>query len=387
VRLQWRGGDNSAAAVSARVDPRWKAGARHGMDAPMYALARPLLFRLDPERAHELVFSAVSALGPASRLAMRLALPMPDPRLAVDVAGLRWPTPIGLAAGLDKDGRLARFWPEMGFGAIELGTVTALAQPGNPPPRLFRLPEAGALINRMGFNNAGSAALAARLLSLKQAGWAPGVPVGVNLGKSKLTELDAAVDDYALSAERLAALSDYLVVNVSSPNTPGLRSLQDADKLAAIVAAVVSRAAGRPVFVKLAPDLELPALDDAVAVSVEHGAAGFIATNTTIDHHGLADVGAGGLSGRPLFPRAVEVVRHVATRTTLPIIGVGGVRTVEDVLAMLAAGASAVQLYTALIYEGPTLVSRLLGALSQALDASGAPELASLAAWPTSAPS
>jgi dihydroorotate dehydrogenase len=345
----------------------------------MYALARPLLFRLDPERAHEFVFATVGRLGPVARLGMRLALPMPDHRLAVTVAGLRWPTPIGLAAGLDKDGRLARFWPEMGFGAIELGTVTAHAQPGNPQPRLFRIPDAGALINRMGFNNAGSAALAARLRSLRDAGWQPEIPVGVNLGKSKITELDAAVDDYATSTERLASLADYLVVNVSSPNTPGLRTLQDADRLAAIVEAVVARADSRPVFVKLAPDLETGALDDAIAVSAERGASGFIATNTTIDHHGLAEVGAGGLSGRPLFPRALEVVRHVASRTALPVIGVGGVRTVDDVLAMLGAGAAAVQVYTALIYEGPTLVSRLLGGLSAALDAAAAPDLATLA--------
>ncbi|MEZ4266906.1 MAG: nitronate monooxygenase, partial [Myxococcota bacterium] len=225
-------------------------------------------------------------------------------------------------------------------------------------------------------------ALAARLRALRDAGWQPEIPVGVNLGKSKITELDAAVDDYATSTERLAAVADYLVVNVSSPNTPGLRTLQDADRLAAIVEAVVARAESRPVFVKLAPDLEDSALDDAIAVSVERGAAGFIATNTTIDHHGLADVGAGGLSGQPLFPRALDVVRHVCRRTELPVIGVGGIRSAADVLAMLAAGASAVQIYTALIYEGPTLVPRLLGALSAAMDAAGVADLAALAKAP-----
>ncbi|MCB9730454.1 MAG: quinone-dependent dihydroorotate dehydrogenase [Deltaproteobacteria bacterium] len=346
----------------------------------MYALARPLLFRLDAEKAHELVFASVAGLGPVARLGMRLTLPMPDPRLAVTVAGLRWPTPVGLAAGLDKDGRLVRFWPELGFGAVELGTVTALAQPGNPRPRLFRVPDAGALINRMGFNNAGSQALATRLRALRDAGAWPEVPIGVNLGKSKVTELDDAVQDYATSAQRLAELADYLVVNVSSPNTPGLRTLQDADRLAAIVRAVVGAASGRPVFVKLAPDLGEPALDDAVAVSAAEGAAGFIATNTTIDHQGLAEVGAGGLSGRPLFSRALEVVRHVAARTDLPVIGVGGVHGADQVLEMLAAGAAAVQIYTALIYEGPTLVGRILGELSRALDESGAPDLPTLVA-------
>ncbi len=348
----------------------------------MYRLLRPLLFRLPAERAHEAVFGAIGAGGPLARAWFGAVAGPPDPRLVTTVAGLRLAGPIGLAAGLDKDGRLARFWPSLGFGFVELGTVTAHPQPGNPPPRLFRFPEAGALVNRMGFNNAGSQALAERLTALRASGHAPAVPLGVNLGKSKVTPLEQAVDDYATSTDRVAAVADYLVINVSSPNTPGLRQLQDAAFLADIVAAVRARAQGRPVFVKLAPDLTDTALAEAVRVAEDAGAAGFIATNTTIDRSGLPpgapDVGPGGLSGRPLRARALEVVRAVARQTALPVIAVGGIGDVDAVTDALAAGAAAVQLYTALIFEGPGLVHRLNRALVSRLDADGLPDLDAL---------
>jgi dihydroorotate dehydrogenase len=346
----------------------------------MYRLARPLLFRLDPERAHDLTFTTLQALGPVARLVAASRCGPPDRRLATQVAGLALAGPVGLAAGLDKDGRLATFWPALGFGFVELGTVTAHPQPGNPRPRLFRLPEASALVNRMGFNNEGSAALARRLQLLRATGRAPRVPLGVNIGKSKITPLEEAVGDYAASAARVAEHADYLVINVSSPNTPGLRTLQDPGFLRDIVAAVVAEAGERPVFVKLSPDLEPEALDDAVRVAEEAGARGLIATNTTIGREGVRDPGPGGLSGRPLRARALAVVRHVAQRTALPVIGVGGLFTADDVTDAIAAGADAVQVYTALIYEGPGLVCRLNRALVARMERDGLRDFAELKA-------
>ena len=330
----------------------------------MYSLIRPLLFRLDAETAHRLVFFTMKAGGATARWLIRSTSYQPSPRLGCSIAGLDLLSPVGLAAGMDKNGDLARLWPEMGFGWIELGTVTAHAQSGNPKPRMFRFPDAGAIINRMGFNNRGSAALVSHLKDLPRSA----VPCGINLGKSKITPLDEAVSDYALSTERVVDLADYLVINVSSPNTPGLRSLQDADSLRDITDAVVARANGKPVFVKLAPDLGDEALLDAVHVAQTHGAQGIIATNTTIQRHGLPDVGPGGLSGRPLHQRSVEVVRLVSKNTDLPVIGVGGIQSGEDVLRMLAAGAEAVQLYSALVFEGPRLISRLNRFLDTTLD-------------------
>jgi dihydroorotate dehydrogenase len=309
---------------------------------------------MNPERAHQVVFGTLRLLGPVARTIAGWAYGPPDARLATHVAGLKMAGPIGLAAGLDKNGELARFWPQVGFGAVELGTVTAHAQPGNPKPRLFRFPERQALINRMGFNNHGSEVLAKHLEGLSLP-----VPCGINLGKSKITPLESAVDDYAASARRVQGIADYLVINVSSPNTPGLRSLQDAAFLRDIVAAVTAEAGGKPVLVKLAPDLEDEALREAVTVAEETGSAGIIATNTTIARHGIPDVGPGGLSGGPLHPRAVTVVERVAEYTELPIIGVGGIRTLDHVLRMLAAGADSVQIYSALVFHGPGLVHRL----------------------------
>ncbi len=337
-----------------------------------YGIVRPLLFSFEPERAHRLTFGTLKRLGALGRWAVKAP---PPAGLDVTLAGLRFPSPVGLAAGLDKDGELIPLWPAIGFGFAELGTATAHAQPGNPMPRLFRFPEHGALVNRMGFNSLGAAALARRLeASLPQP-----IPIGVNLGKSKVTPLEAASADYAESTRLLALHADYIVVNVSSPNTPGLRTLQDGDLLGEIVRAVVTVALGKPVFVKLSPDLEQPAVADAVEKAEAAGAAGFIATNTTLARRGVRDVGAGGLSGAPLHDRALEVVGWLRGFTARPIIGVGGIRCPATAFAMFAAGADAIQLYTGFIYEGPALVGRINRAIRTALDVRGLTSVSELA--------
>lgn len=343
----------------------------------MYRWFRPLLFALPPEAAHALVFGALRALGPLGRALSRAACGASDPRLTTELAGFRLPSPIGLAAGLDKDGLLAPFWETLGFGFAELGTVTALPQPGNPRPRLFRFPAARALINRMGFNNRGSAALAERLGRVRSLCH---IPIGANLGKSKLTEIERAFDDYRTSARRLAPVVDYLVINVSSPNTPGLRSLQDPGALAQIVGAVVAESAGRPVFVKLAPDLEDSALAEACQVAERGGARGILATNTTLERHGLPDVGPGGLSGAPLAPRALACIRVASQATRLPVIGMGGISNLQGVLDALGAGASAVQIFSALVFEGPGLVARLNRELAATMADRGLVDVAALRA-------
>ena len=330
----------------------------------MYNVVRPLLFKLDPERAHRLTMRATALAGPLARDLARLSRRGSEPLGALNIGGLVVQGPVGLAAGLDKDGELAQFWPAVGFGFVELGTVTALPQPGNPKPRLFRFPAQEAIINRMGFNNHGSEALALKLARLRDGGWRPTVPIGVNIGKSKVTPLEDAVADYALSASRLAEVADYLVVNVSSPNTPGLRTLQNANEVKAIVNGVRRAAPDLPTFVKLAPDMEDEALVDTARVLEAEGASGLIATNTTIERFGIADVGPGGLSGRPLAPRSRDVVRLLCDATSLPVIGVGGVSDVQGALAMLDAGASAIQLYSALVFQGPRLIPRLNAGLA-----------------------
>jgi dihydroorotate dehydrogenase len=275
----------------------------------------------------------------------------------VDVFGVRFPNRVGLAAGVDKHGTALPVWPALGFGFVEVGTVTAHAQPGNDRPRLFRLPDSEAIINRMGFNNAGAAALAARLAQLGPIG----VPLGISLGKSKVTPLEQAVDDYLTSYRLLHPYADYIAINVSSPNTPGLRTLQDRAAVAGLLGALVGTT---PVLVKIAPDLTEPAIAEVLEVCLEYGAAGVIATNTTLGRAGLAPADqplaaeAGGLSGRPLTERAREVVRFVHTETAgrLPIIGVGGIMDADDAARLFDAGASLVQLYSGFIYKGPALV-------------------------------
>jgi dihydroorotate dehydrogenase len=326
-------------------------------------LARPILFRLgggDAEAAHEWTLRRLAGLArqPAALAALRRRYAVSAPRT---VFGVRFANPVGLAAGMDKDGRALPAWPALGFGFIEVGTVTRHPQPGNPKPRVFRLPASRALINRMGFNNAGAEALAARLAAL---GRLP-VPLGVSLGKSKVTPLDEAVDDYVHSLRALRPYADYVAVNVSSPNTPGLRALQDKEQLATLLDALRAEAGGTPVLVKVAPDLTDHALGELLDVCAGYGVAGLVATNTTVSREGLAPADerrageAGGLSGRPLTQRALDVVTFVTKRSELPVVGVGGIMAAEDALRMFDAGASLVQLYTGLIYAGPALVKAI----------------------------
>ncbi|HSV65884.1 MAG TPA: quinone-dependent dihydroorotate dehydrogenase [Mycobacteriales bacterium] len=323
---------------------------------------RPALFRLgggDAETAHEWTLRGLAWLDrqPTALAALRRRYGGTAPRT---VFGVRFANPVGLAAGMDKDGRALRAWPALGFGFVEVGTVTAWPQPGNPRPRVFRLPASEAVINRMGFNNAGAAALADRLAGY---GRLP-VPLGISLGKSRVTPLDQAVEDYLGSLARLYPYGDYFAVNVSSPNTPGLRALQGAGHLAELLGAL--RAHGpKPLLVKIAPDLAEPDLAELLAACAAHGVDGVIATNTTTSRPGRLGLlaggpasEAGGLSGRPLRALALDVVRFVARETggSLPIIAVGGILDPDDAARMFDAGASLVQLYTGLVYRGPGLV-------------------------------
>lgn len=332
------------------------------MGAVIYErVVRPVLFRLgggDAEAAHHAttgMLARLAGMEPAVA-ALRKVFGVDDPRT---VFGVRFPSAVGLAAGMDKDGVALKAWPALGFGFVEVGTVTRHAQPGNPQPRLFRLRESGAIINRMGFNNAGADALAARLDALGPIG----VPLGISIGKSKVTPVDQAVDDYVHSMRALRRHAHYVAVNVSSPNTPGLRGLQDRAALDELVAALRAEAGETPLLVKIAPDLTDEAIGEVLQVCADHRLAGLIATNTTLGRNGLtphdAATGeeAGGLSGRPLTERAREVVGFVHRQAPdLPIIGVGGISTIDDALRMLDAGASLLQLYTGFIYGGPPLV-------------------------------
>ena len=329
---------------------------------PYRNLLRPLLFALDPELVHQLAMGALRFGGPALRPLARAH----DPRLARTVFGVTFPNPVGLAAGFDKNAVALPAWEALGFGFVEAGTVTARAQPGNPRPRIFRVREFGALINRLGFNNHGADKIAARLQQLKDSGRWPRIPVGINIGKSKVTPLEEATADYLLSFQRLQQFGDYFVLNVSSPNTPGLRALQDRAALDELLAHIQSRnTAGKPVLVKIAPDLEWAALEEIIALAKEHAVAGLIATNTTIDQGALPAQlrRQGGLSGVPLRERATEIVRFIAERSAVPIVAVGGIMSADDALQKFDAGAALVQLYTGFIYEGPALISSICGTL------------------------
>ncbi|OZM74417.1 dihydroorotate dehydrogenase (quinone) [Amycolatopsis antarctica] len=333
---------------------------------------RPAMYRLggnDAETVHERTVSAlerVAAMPPVLR-ALRRVHGIDAP---VTTFGVRFPSPIGLAAGMDKDGRALPAWPALGFGFVEVGTVTRLTQPGNPRPRLFTLPATDGVINRMGFNNSGADALAARLAAQGPLG----VPLGISIGKSKAAPLDDAVEDYRYSLRALRPYADYIAINVSSPNTPGLRALQDRGALAALLSALretTTEPSGdrppTPLLVKVAPDLTDEALGELLQVCTEHGVSGIIATNTTLSREGVAPAEtrlaeeAGGLSGRPLTRRSVQVVRfvHEQTAGALPVIGVGGILGPDDALRMLEAGASLVQLYTGFALHGPGLVRRI----------------------------
>jgi dihydroorotate dehydrogenase len=347
-------------------------GETDGFNDRFWRFARPLLFRLDAERAHE---STLGLLGLCSRwFSGRLGAGdlARAPGRAVDAMGLRFPNPIGLAAGLDKDAVAVPAWQALGFGFIEVGTITASAQPGNPKPRLFRLPADEALINRMGFNNAGADAAAIRLERLRARDILQ-VPLGVNLGKSKVTPAEEAADDYRRSFERVGHLADYVVVNISSPNTPGLRDLQRVDEVARIIEAIQGPnqrlARPKPLLVKLAPDLADEDAIDCARAALDAGCAGLILTNTSIRFEGLRSTiegMSGGLSGRPIRERSTALLGLVrqAVGPAPVLVGVGGVMDPAGAAAKLAAGANLVQIYSGLIYRGPGFVRELLRGMS-----------------------
>ncbi|MGI8458413.1 MAG: quinone-dependent dihydroorotate dehydrogenase [Propionibacteriaceae bacterium] len=333
-------------------------------------VVRPLLFRYgggDAERVHEATLRVIAATGSTTPGRRLLSMISSRPRTPVTVAGVDFPGLVGLAAGMDKDGVAVASWAALGFAHAELGTVTAHPQPGNDRPRLVRLPASGGLVNRMGFNNAGATALASRLAAagVRRGNGAVGMPLGISIGKTKITPLAEATQDYLTSLRLLTPYADYVAVNVSSPNTAGLRSLQDAETLAELVRALVAAADGVPIFVKIAPDLAPGALDEVVGVAEDNGAGGLVVANTTLSRDGvradervLADQ-AGGLSGAPLTRRARGVVGRVAARSRLPVIGVGGVMTAADAQALLDLGARLVQVYTGYVFAGPELVSAI----------------------------
>ena len=338
-----------------------------------YALARPFLFGLDPERAHDLTLAALARIQHTPLILTVARRRLRDP---VSVAGLEFPNRVGLAAGLDKNGRCIEGLAAMGFGFIEVGTVTPKPQPGNPKPRMFRLPEARALINRLGFNNEGLAAFVAnvRRARFRSAG---GV-LGLNIGKNAATPIERAVDDYLAGLEGVYPHADYVTVNISSPNTANLRSLQGSDALDPLLDALQERRArlarehGRsvPLFVKIAPDLDEAQVAAIAATLRESGIDGVIATNTTLDRTAVRGLRyaeeAGGLSGAPLFERSNEVIRQLRAQLggAFPIIGAGGVMSGADACAKVAAGADLVQLYTGFVYGGPELVGEAAQMLS-----------------------
>lgn len=340
----------------------------------IYHALRRILFLVPPERIHAIVFAllrAVTAWGPTRRALTRWLAPR-DPVLRSTVFGVTFPGPLGLAAGFDKDGTGLNTWGALGFGYAEVGTVTARAQPGNPQPRMFRLPDDRALLNRMGFNNHGAGELALRLSRQVSA-----VPIGANIGKTKTTAPPDAVADYVESARLVGPLATFLVVNVSSPNTPGLRDLQAVESLRPILAAVRAQTT-TPVLVKIAPDLSDADVDAIADLAVELGLAGIVATNTTISREGLrtegvAELGPGGISGAPVAHRSVEVLRRLYRRVgdRLVLISVGGIETADDAWERITAGASLLQGYTGFVYGGGLWAKHVHDGLAKHLHQAG----------------
>lgn len=330
---------------------------------------RPILFSLDAETAHHVAIASLRFASGVPPLLGRLHRFQPAPQ-PVDLFGLHFPNPVGLAAGFDKNGVALPAWEALGFGFIEIGTVTAQPQPGNPQPRIFRYPAQQALINRLGFNNDGADVVAARLRRLQGTGGWPRIPVGINIGKSKVTPLEEAAEDYRCSFRVLREFADYIVLNVSSPNTPGLRSLQEHAALTELLQTIAdeNRASPKPILLKVAPDLSMADLDAVIAACERHGVSGLIATNTTLDHSAIPPERdqTGGLSGAPLREKSTAVVRAIRERTRLPIIGVGGVSDAVSARDQLAAGASLLQVYTGYVYRGPALLRQIMDGLISA---------------------
>lgn len=341
----------------------------------MYRLIKPLFFKFDPEEVHYFVVKRLNWFHdhfPLGKTILRSSFDIHIKGLEREVFGIKFRNPVGLAAGFDKNGEYIEALSNLGFGFIEVGTVTPLPQPGNDKPRMFRLEQDSAIINRMGFNNKGVDTLAERLRVLKAKD--NSIVIGGNIGKNKNTPNEDAVSDYIKCFDRLFDVVDYFVVNVSSPNTPGLRALQEKEPLTLLLKTLQDRNSkdgiSRPILLKIAPDLTNEQLDDIVDIVKETGIAGVIATNTTIDREGLYTAPEianemGGLSGKPLTKRSTEVIRYLSERSgkAFPIIGVGGIHSPQDAQDKLDAGASLVQLYTGFIYEGPGLVKRICKAL------------------------
>ncbi|MGY4869506.1 quinone-dependent dihydroorotate dehydrogenase [Mycolicibacterium elephantis] len=345
----------------------------------MYGALRRALFLVAPERIHTWVFTVLRAATSSrtTRRALMRRLAPRDPVLASTVFGVRFPGPLGLAAGFDKNGSGLHVWGALGFGYAEVGTVTAQAQPGNPAPRLFRLPDDRALLNRMGFNNHGAGELALRL-----ARHVPDVPIGVNIGKTKATPPERAVEDYAESARLLGPLAAYLVVNVSSPNTPGLRDLQAVQSLRPILEAVLAQTS-TPVLVKIAPDLSDQDVYEIADLAVELGLAGIVATNTTVSREGLRtpgveELGPGGISGPPVAARSLQILRRLYRRVgdRLVLISVGGIETADDAWARITSGASLLQGYTGFVYGGGLWAKHIHDGIARRLHDGGFPSLA-----------
>lgn len=352
------------------------------MDLIYEKVLRPAFFSLGPERAHELAVTGMSFLahfGPVCRIMERINQLPASSMKPIEAFGLKFPNAVGLAAGFDKH---ATAWPAaaaLGFGHIEIGTITAKGQPGNAKPRMFRYPAQEAVINRMGFNNEGAERIAARFSKKPKPGQRR-IPVGINLGKTKLTPLEDAVQDYLASFAQLADYADYLVLNVSSPNTPDLRKLQDEDRLRELLGAVTAANRARteegrprkPILLKIAPDLTFPQIDAVLGAIAEFGLDGIIATNTTLARPGVfANVDQqGGLSGRPLREHSTEIIRYISRSTSgrLPIIGVGGICDAVSAGEKLDAGATLVQIYTGMIFRGPFFAAELARALEARQD-------------------
>jgi dihydroorotate dehydrogenase len=326
---------------------------------------RPLLFSLEAETAHHFTIASLrraSHFDPALRALKRFAPPSKPKTLF----GLTFPNPVGLAAGLDKNGVALPAWAALGFGFIEIGTVTATAQPGNPKPRIFRLPAQQAVINRLGFNNDGADVVAKRLRGLRESRRWPAVPVGINIGKSRTTPLERATDDYLYSFRLLRDFADYVTLNVSSPNTPGLRELQEPAALSQLLHAIGSEpgSVAKPVVVKISPDLSPVELEAVLATCEENGVAGIIATNTTLDHSSVPPEldEEGGLSGAPLGEKSTALVRSIAANSKIPVIASGGICNAKSAREKFEAGAQLVQLYTGFVYRGPQLLREIMEA-------------------------
>ncbi|MFC0315542.1 quinone-dependent dihydroorotate dehydrogenase [Gordonia phosphorivorans] len=345
----------------------------------LYPPLLALMFRVPPERIHHLISRLLRLAGrtPVARSLVSAMFAPRQPNLGSTVFGVDFPSPIGLAAGFDKSADAVNAWGQLGFGYAEVGTITGRPQPGNEQPRLFRLPADKALINRMGFNNPGAEAAALKLAERR-----PGprrVPIGANIGKTKVVPVDEAIADYRFSARLLGPLADFVVVNVSSPNTPGLRDLQAVESLRPILAAVLE-VVEVPVLVKIAPDLSDEDVDAVADLAVELGLAGIVATNTTISRAGLATpaatveaIGAGGLSGPPVKQRSLEVLRRLHARVggRVALVSVGGIETVDDAWERILAGASLLQVYTGFIYGGPVWLQELNDGVAARLQAGG----------------